>query len=167
MTKDELLGKIMCVPATIRKCDGFIIEAVTDEPNKSEILEALKILQSRGYTTHGLSGSNDNEPKEIYRGSVLKADKFGWFVTRNKMEFPSNALQSNVLLSSRNRTYYRQEKKGRFGLVLTKCKDYEDAIKVSVAEMLQDKPIMKELNFITNGIECIKEIRMRYRKKES
>ena len=169
MEENNVLENIFCVPATIRKCDGFVIEADTSEPKKTEILTALKILQSKGYKTHGLAYTENDkyEPKEIFNGSVMGTNKFGWFVTKEKMEFPSSSLSSNIQLSTRNKVYYKQEKKGRYGLVLAKCTNFTDGSKVKISEMIEDSPIMNQLTFIRRGLNCIKEIRSRYSRKLS
>ena len=165
MANEDVFELIYCVPATIRKCDGFVIEAESNKHMKSEVLEALKILQAKGYKTHGLGHTENDkyEPKEIFRGSVQGPNKFGWFVTKGTMDFPSNELKSCVQLSSRNKKYYKLEEKVKYGKIPMKCEYFAQGEKLKVSEMVNGSEIMRQINFVTSGLEVIKELRTRFR----
>ena len=166
MEEINLFNEILCVPATIRKCEGFVIEATSIEPKKSETLEVLKMLQSMGFKSHGLRYSDNDryEPKEIYNGSVIGNNRFGWFLTKDEMEFPTNELQACVQLSTRNKKYYSVKETATNGFELINKNYYVEGSCIEINKMLDDSEIMGRLYTIKRITEIIKEIKIKYRR---
>ena len=166
MESDEILNGIYCVPATIRKCNGVIIRL--DEDNLDNNLLVLQNLQAKNYNTYSLkintNEKGNSEPKEILNGNFIDSSIFGWFITKDKMEFPSTSIYSSVQLSTSNRVYYKLDNKKGFGEVVSKCMKFKEGLNIELDEILYRSTILKEINFITRALENLKDIKNNYKK---
>ena len=98
--------KIMCVPAHIRHCDGFVIETLTSQPERKIIFELLgELKEKHGYNVYTLLHTETDwtEPKYVSMHSSL-INRFGWFLTKDKMVFSSK--QQDVKLRKTNTVYF-------------------------------------------------------------
>ena len=166
MENNEILKGIYCVPATIRKCNGAVIKL--DEDKLDTFLLVLRYLQAKNYNTYSLkintNEKGNSEPKEILNGSFIDTTIFGWFITKDKMEFPSESIHSSVQLSTSNRVYYKLEKRHGFGDVVSRCMKFKDGLNIELEEILYQSTIMNEISFITSALEHLKDIKNKYKK---
>lgn len=101
--------QIMCVPAHIRHCEGVIVEVVTCQPERKVMFNLMAELKEKhGYNVYSLRHkSNDwSEPHYITEKHIL-IDRFGWFITKDKMKF--NDILQEITLGVYNAKYYDEE----------------------------------------------------------
>ena len=93
------------VPARIRHCDGFILEAITVQPQRKLMFELMTELQDKGYNIYSLRHKDGDmsEPHFITSKGIL-VNRFGWFLTKDKMKFKSET--DEIRLTVRNSLYY-------------------------------------------------------------
>ena len=98
---------ILCVPAKIRKCKGICVESLTSENTRKalqELLDWFYYNEDDKYYIYGLRHiENDwSTPRFICENNVF-INKFGWFITRDKMGFNKT---DDVMLTSKNSEFY-------------------------------------------------------------
>lgn len=103
----EKLDKIRGVLATVRKCNGIMIETITKQPERSIILDALKYFKENGYNVYSLRHKENDMslPYEVCKDSIL-VNRFGWFVTKDTMKFNKTKYLNSSLLNVNNVNYY-------------------------------------------------------------
>lgn len=98
--------KIYCVPSTIRKCNGFVIEVLTKQPERKTTFDLLHELRDKhGYNIYSLRHKDNDmsEPHYVTEKGIF-VNRFGWFVTKDKMEFTEP--EDEVKLTTKNSEYY-------------------------------------------------------------
>ena len=119
--------KIMCVPAHIRHCEGFVIETVTVQPERKLIFELIgELKEKHGYNVYTLlHRENDwSEPRYVSMDPCL-INRFGWFLTKDKMVFSSK--QQDVKLRKNNTVYFNTTSDGNYEeeLYIGRCKEID------------------------------------------
>lgn len=108
-----MASKIDCAVCTLRKCNGIIIETLTSTEERKMIFDYLEDFKNKGYHIYGLLHlENDwSKPSYIRNGDVL-VNRFGWFITKDKMEFKDDTIINDVVihdevaLTCKNSTYF-------------------------------------------------------------
>lgn len=96
---------VYTVPSRLRHCNGFILEAITVQPQRKLIFELMEELQDKGYNIYSLRHKENDmcEPHFITPKNIL-INRFGWFITKDKMKFKSKT--DEIRLTVKNSLYY-------------------------------------------------------------
>lgn len=100
--KKLMKTEINCVPAKIRHCNGFIIEALTSNPERKLNFELIgELVKNHGYNMYSLRHKDNDwsEPHYITSEGIL-VNRFGWFLTKDKMKFKN--IQDEIRLTVSN-----------------------------------------------------------------
>ena len=157
--------KIECIPATIRKCRGIIIETLTVEPERSIIKESLEEFKNAGYHIYGLRHKENDmsEPHYVYKNGVL-VNRFGWFISKDKMKFKNDIRNPGVRITVSNSNYY--------GVVNSKKADidYEEksfdyGVRIKLSDFMDNaNSIIQTMTNISNTKKVFKKVKEEYKK---
>lgn len=98
------------VMATIRKCDGLIIEVSGSDEQRRAIFDLLSVCNTiPNLHAYGLRHpcSDWTYPSAIKDTQMILVNRLGWFITTDEMKFNRN--NNEVYLSSRNAIYYHDD----------------------------------------------------------
>ena len=105
---------IKCVPARIRHCNGFILEAVTTQPDRKLIFDLMEELSdNHGYNIYSLRHPDNDwsQPRYVTRKGIA-FNRFGWFLSKDDMNF--NSLDAEIRISIQNANYFDVSTHGIF-----------------------------------------------------
>ena len=97
---------LYCVPARIRKCDGFVLEALTLQPHREIMFELMKeLMDEYGYHIYSLRHKEDDmsDPHYVTKKGIL-VNRFGWFMSKDIMKFKS--VHDEIRITTRNSHFY-------------------------------------------------------------
>jgi len=113
--KKKLYRKdIKCVPARIRHCNGFILEAITEQPDRTIMFDLMnELADDHGYTIYSLRHPDNDwsTPRYITQKGVL-FNRFGWFLSKDSMKFKD--IDQETMLSIKNSLFYDVSTHGIF-----------------------------------------------------
>ena len=96
--------KIKASLGHIRHCYGVVIELVSESKTRERQLNIVDEYMEKGYNVYWLRHADNDwsRPAAISVKQIL-ANRFGWFITKDNMDFSKN---DEVNLSSQNAMYY-------------------------------------------------------------
>ena len=164
----NIFDEVMCVPATIRKCDGFIVKSlINEEPvgnERNNELEALRTLKDTSYNVYGLRHPQlDMSRPYMVCSEPALINRFGWFFTKQTMKFPPSQLGSAIKIVSCKPTYYTVCKGLTNTNIVIKCETFDECEKIPISRMIDTNEIFELMTFNRIYTRRINRIKRKYK----
>lgn len=102
---------IYVVPAIMRKCNGFVIEILTSQPERKILFNTIsELVANFGYHLYSLRHKDGDmtEPKWVTSEPIL-CNRFGWFVSQDEMNINKD---TEISLTKVNTSYLSKIENG-------------------------------------------------------
>lgn len=138
---------IKCIPARIRKCNGFVLETSTGDDRQVLLKFIEKMMQDASHHVHGLAHKdNDWTYPVCIQEYSSPINRYGWFITKDIMDFKFYSAYStydkndyeNVYVSlRRTNAMYFDTKISKTGIKIDGCVHIFNAEEIPLTQYLK------------------------------
>lgn len=120
---NEFVNELRVIPATIRNCNGFVINFVINKINEKEYkTEIPEMLKNEGYNCYYIISSIELGSDVVADEVECAYDFYACFFTKDKMKFNN---KNKVKLNANNTLYYYS----KYGNIECTSRDFETLLK--------------------------------------